>query len=138
MTGRPATGDPQARAPSLLIVEDDWFIATDIRAIATEAGYLVVAMASSADEAVAAALAHRPDLALLDIRLVGERDGIDAALEIRRHLETAILMVTAHEDEALRRRLAPAAPRGWLLKPFSQPQLLAAIKAALEPCAATP
>ncbi len=121
-----------SRPASLLIVEDDWFIAMDIRNVVAAAGYRVPEIATTADEAVAAAVAGRPDLVLMDIRLVGARDGIDAALTIRERLDIPCLMVSAHQDARLQARVAAARPRGWLMKPFSDQQLLAAINAALQ------
>src|SRR5262245_2460379 len=69
------------RAIRILIVEDEVFVAMDAEAILTSAGYEIVATAASADDAVAKAGRLAPDLVLMDIRLNGARDGIDAALE---------------------------------------------------------
>lgn len=122
-----------ARPAAILIVEDDWFIASDIHNLVTAAGYHVIEIATTADEAVAAAVAGRPDLVLMDIRLVGPKDGIDAALAIRERVDIPCLMVSAHQHAQLQARAAPARPRGWLMKPFSDRQLLAAIDSALQP-----
>lgn len=124
-----ATG---SRPAAILIVEDDWFIAADIQNLVTAAGYRVIDIATTADEAVAAAVAGRPDLVLMDIRLVGAKDGIDAALAIRERVDIPCLMVSAHQDAQLEARAGPARPRGWLMKPFSRQQLLAAIDTALK------
>jgi two-component system, response regulator PdtaR len=123
----------RALPAAILIVEDDWFIASDIHDLVTAAGYRVLEIATTADEAVAAAVAGRPDLVLMDIRLVGPKDGIDAALAIRERVDIPCLMVSAHQNAQLRARAAPARLRGWLMKPFSDRQLLAAIESALQP-----
>ena len=120
-----------AELGAFLIVEDDWFIAMDIQDLVVAAGYRVTEIATTADEAVAAALADRPDLVLMDIRLVGPKDGIDAALDIRDRVDSPCLLVSAHRDARLQARAAAARPRGWLMKPFSNQQLLAAIEDAL-------
>jgi two-component system, response regulator PdtaR len=120
-----------ASPAAILIVEDDWFIAMDIQDLVVAAGYRVTDIATTADEAVAAALADRPDLVLMDIRLLGPKDGIDAALVIRDRVDSPCLLVSAHQDAQLEARAAAAKPRGWLMKPFSNQQLLAAIEAAL-------
>jgi two-component system, response regulator PdtaR len=122
-----ARADPRP----ILIVEDDWFIAMDIQDLVVAAGYRVTEIATTADEAVAAALADRHDLVLMDIRLLGPKDGIDAALAIRDRAGSPCLLVSAHHDARLQARAAAARPRGWLMKPFSNQQLLAAIEAAL-------
>ena len=128
-----SSADPARAEPAaILIVEDDFFIATDIQHLVTAAGYRVTEIATTADDAVAAAVAGRPDLVLMDIRLVGPRDGIDAALAIRERVDIPCLMVSAHQDAQLRTRVGPARPRGWLMKPFSGQQLLAAIGTALK------
>jgi two-component system, response regulator PdtaR len=119
------------RGARLLVVEDDVFIGMEIEDILRTAGHDVLAIAVSADEAVAAALDARPDLILMDIRLLGPRDGIDAALEIRQRADIPAIFVSAHQDAAVRSRAEAARPLGWVPKPFSPPQLLAALEAAL-------
>lgn len=130
---RPTTDARAAAEPSprILIVEDEWIVAMEMEAVALSAGYEVVGVAATADEAVAAALGHKPDLVLMDIRLRGHRDGVDAALELRQRADIPCLFVSAHQDPGVRARAQAARPKGWLPKPFSRPQLLAAIKQAL-------
>jgi CheY-like chemotaxis protein len=129
-----ATPDERSAGPNrLLIVEDDWFIAMDIKALVEAAGHEVVGIATSAAEAVATAIEQLPDLVLMDIRLVGPSDGIEAAVAIRAQADLPCIIVSAHQDARLRARAASARPRGWVQKPFSGRQLLAAIEAALTP-----
>ncbi len=126
-----AAEDAAASPARLLVVEDDWFIGMEIESVAQGAHYEVVEIVTTAEEAVEAALAHRPELVLMDIRLAGARDGVDAALEIRRRAGIACLFVSAHGDAAVRARAEAARPAGWLAKPFSDSQLLGAIRDAL-------
>lgn len=125
------SGAALAGPASLLIVEDDWFIGAEIEAAAQAAGYRIVDIVATAERAVAAALEHLPDLALMDIRLAGARDGVDAALEIRRRADIPSLFVSAHQDPEVRLRAEAARPAGWLSKPFTDAQLLGAIRQAL-------
>jgi len=118
-------------AARILIVEDDWFAGTDMEAALQDAGYDVPELVTSADEAVAAAGDCEPDLVIMDVRLVGERDGVDAALEIARRFGIRSLFVSAYVDSALRTRAEPARPVGWLTKPISGEQLVAAVRNAL-------
>lgn len=134
---RPGSADPEAAAAPtaasarLLIVEDDWFIALEIEAVAQAAGHDVIGLVATADEAVELALARRPDLVLMDIRLAGPRDGIEAAIELRERADIPSLFVSAHQDPAIRAKAAPARPAGWLSKPFTEPQLNDAVTRAL-------
>ncbi|MEX0758129.1 MAG: response regulator [Tistlia sp.] len=123
--------DGPGHAARLLIVEDDWFIGQEIEAAALAANYAVVGIATSAEAAVQAALDQVPDLVLMDIRLAGTRDGVEAALEIRERADIPCLFVSAHRDEEVRGRAQAARPAGWLSKPFSDSQLLSAIRQAL-------
>lgn len=114
-----------------MIVEDEMFVAMDTEAIVTAAGHTVVQIAASADDAVAAATNDRPDLVLMDIRLIGPRDGIDAALEIKARFGLPIIFVTAHNDAATRQRAAQAAPLAIVTKPVAAADLVDAIRLAL-------
>lgn len=120
-----------AEPPRLLIVEDEWFIAVESEIILREAGYAVVGTAVTADEAVSLAERERPHLVLMDIRLRGARDGIEAAVEIRRRFGIGCIFATAHAEPSLRERGAAAEPFAWLVKPYSDRQLLAVVRDAL-------
>ncbi|MFW6076520.1 MAG: response regulator [Hyphomicrobiales bacterium] len=128
----PRTDADKDVAARILVVEDDWFAGTDMQATLQEAGYAVPDLVTSANEAVEAAGAGKPDLILMDVRLAGSRDGVDAALEIRRRFGIRCLFVTAYADSALRARAEAAYPIGWLTKPISGGALVAAVKGALE------
>ncbi|MBU2135814.1 MAG: response regulator [Alphaproteobacteria bacterium] len=117
-----AQGDdrPEADFPlgrRVLITEDNWLVAAEWRAALEDAGYEVVGMAASADEALELCREESPDLILMDIRLLGDRDGIEAAQEARRLYEIPSVFVSAHDDSDVRRRAAEARPLGWITKP---------------------
>lgn len=116
----------------ILIVEDDWFVSMEMEHILETDGHDVVGVASSGDEAMALAAQERPDLILMDIRLRGESDGVEAAIEIYRTLGIRCLFCSAHTDPGTIERAQVAKPVGWLAKPFSGPQLTEAIAAALD------
>ena len=116
----------------VLVVEDEYFVALAAEEALAAAGFEVVGVAATAEEAVEIARAERPDLVLMDIRLAGVRDGIDAAAEIRSGLGIPSLFATAHSDAATRARgEGAAAPMGWLTKPYAPTELAAAVAAAL-------
>src|SRR5262245_56043617 len=119
--------DTAARALRILIVEDEFFISLDTKALLQGLGHTVVAIAVSADEAVRVAEKERPDLVLMDIRLIGTRDGIDAAGEIHRRFDIPSIFVTANTDPVTRGRAQAIAPIGFLEKPLTEPRLRAGL-----------
>lgn len=118
--------------PTILVVEDDYLIAMQAETTLTDAGFALAGIAASADEAVALARMHRPVLALMDIRLVGRRDGVDAALELFRDHGIRCIFVTAHADQEVSQRAQPAQPLAWLQKPYTMTSLLDAVNKALD------
>jgi two-component system, response regulator PdtaR len=126
---RPGLSGPGG--PKLLIADDDYLVTIALAGGLRDAGFDVVGIASSAQEAIALAETRRPTLILMDIRLAGERDGIDAALEIFRALGIRCLFVTAHQDERTRARAECASPLGWLAKPYATETAVAMAKRAI-------
>jgi DNA-binding NarL/FixJ family response regulator len=118
--------------PTILVVEDDYLIAMQAEATLTDAGFVLAGIAASADEAIALARTHRPALALMDIRLVGRRDGVDAALELFRDHGIRCIFATAHADREVSQRAQPARPLAWLQKPYTMTSLVDAVNKALD------
>ena len=105
--------------------------------VACEAlGYDVVATAGTGPQAIRLASEHRPDLVLMDIRLQGPMDGVEAGREIRERFQVPIVFLTAYADESTVKRAKVAEPLGYLLKPFEDRQLHTAIAIALHKCKA--
>jgi two-component system, response regulator PdtaR len=115
----------------LLLVEDDFLISMEMERVLTDAAFVVVGIASSADEAVQMAREEEPDLAVMDIRLIGKRDGVDAAIEIFNETGIRCLFASAHNDADTRQRASDAQPLGWLSKPYSPEALVEAVRDAL-------
>jgi DNA-binding NarL/FixJ family response regulator len=122
------TGTRPAR---ILIVEDDYLAATEIETALREAGFEVVGVASSADESVRLVRSESPALVIMDVRLAGRSDGVDAALTIFRETGVRCIFATAHNDAHIRSRAQPAAPLGWLAKPYAPHSLIAMVRRAL-------
>lgn len=120
-----------AIGPRVLVVEDDYFIGTDLEYYLTEAGFAVVGVAASAEEAVAMAERESPQLAIMDIRLAGARDGIETAMDLADRLGIRSIFVTAHGDPQTRLRAAGAKPLAWLQKPYAPDTLIALIRNTL-------
>lgn len=124
-------GDKRHATPlRVLIVEDDYLAASDAEAGLIEAGFEVVGIAASAEEAVRLAKAERPNVTVMDIRLAGQRDGVDAAIELYRDLGLRSIFATAHHDQHIKARAQPAAPLGWLPKPYTTDALVTSVDRA--------
>lgn len=125
--------DDTDRGRGVLIVEDDFLIAMQTEIALADAGFLVIGVATTAEEALSLARAARPWLAVMDIRLSGRRDGIDAAGDLFRELGIRCVFATAHDDQQTRARAAPYAPLGWLAKPYTTASLVAVVREAASP-----
>jgi DNA-binding NarL/FixJ family response regulator len=117
--------------PRILIVEDDYLVALQFENALTEAGYDVVDIASTADEAVQLVPDHHPELVLMDVRLAGPRDGIQAAAEILDRFGIRSIFVSAFSDPTTRARADQTKPIAWLAKPVAAQKLVTTVKAAL-------
>jgi DNA-binding NarL/FixJ family response regulator len=121
-----------AAAPRILVVEDDFFVALDVEHWMREAGYEVVGIAASADDAIALARDTRPDLAIVDIRILGPKDGVETAIDLYSQFGVRSVFASAQSDTLTRKRAQPAQPLGWLSKPYSGAELIALLRHALE------
>ncbi len=92
----------------------------------------MIGIAATGEEAIDLAEQQGPDLILMDIRLAGTFDCIDAATAIYTRLGIRSLYVTAHSDAGTRQRGEQANPLGWVSKPFSSHQLTTAVEMALK------
>jgi len=115
----------------IIVVEDEAIVAMDVAATLRRFGYDVAAVVDSGPAAIDAATRAAPDLILMDIRLGGPMDGIEAARKIREHLDLPVVFLTAHADEATVERSSDAAPYGYVLKPFDEGELRRAVELAL-------
>jgi two-component system, response regulator PdtaR len=120
--------DLDARRLRVLIVEDEFFIALDVENLLETLGHAVVGIAVTADEAVRIAEREQPDVALMDIRLIGARDGIDAAQEIFNRFGVPSLFVTANTDPQTRSRAQAVQPLGFLEKPVTVQRLKSGLR----------
>ena len=113
--------NPHSRSPRLriLIVEDHKIVSLGIEAVLLDAGHEVVASASSATEALKVATDHRPDLILMDIKLAGGTDGVEAAIQIRDQLGIPSIFFTGHVDADTRERASAASPLAIIDKSLS-------------------
>jgi signal transduction histidine kinase len=115
----------------ILVVEDERIVARDLQVRLTNLGYQLSGSASSKREAVDSARQSRPDLVLMDIRLNGAPDGIEAANELRAEFNLPVIYLTGHSDNATLSRARMTEPFGYILKPFENRELVAAIETAV-------
>ncbi len=115
----------------ILVVEDEGIVARETEYRLKDLGYTVCGIAASGAEAIRKAEQALPDVVLMDIMLKGEMDGIDAAEQIHSTLNIPVVYVTAHADENTVQRAKATEPMGYLLKPFNERELHAAIEIAI-------
>jgi AmiR/NasT family two-component response regulator len=114
----------------VVIAEDEAIIRLDLKEILTSAGYEVVGESGRGDEAVALVAEHRPDLAILDIKMPG-MDGLRAAREITSQYQVAVMLLTAFSQRDLIEEARDAGVAAYLVKPFQARELLPAVAGVL-------
>ena len=115
----------------ILIVEDEALTVLALKRDLAELGYEVAADASTAADALRAAEDNRADLVLMDIQLDGGISGVAAAAAIRGNLDVPVVFLTAHASTETLARAVESGAFGYLLKPYTAPELKAAIEIAL-------
>ncbi len=116
--------------PRIVIADDEAIIRLDLKEILEEAGYDVVAETGRGDEAISLVAEHKPDLAILDIKMPG-LDGISAARSILAEQSTAVLLLTAFSQRDLIQDAREAGVAAYLVKPFRKAELIPAIEGVL-------
>jgi response regulator NasT len=121
---------PAGRKPKAIVCEDEAVTSLRLAEQLEELGYEVVSRPGTGEEAVQAALTHRPSLILMDIRMPG-MDGLEASTKIRESLDAAIVVITAHISDEFIEQAVQAGVEGYLIKPVSPAQLRVAIALSL-------
>src|SRR5258708_6206021 len=106
----------------IVVVEDERVVARDIQHQLTRIGHTVVGVTPSGEDAVRLALESHPDLVLMDIRLEGALDGVDAAQQIRDRCQVPVVYLTAYADDETLRRARPSAAFRCLPQPLADLQ----------------
>jgi response regulator NasT len=123
------TASPMTAKPLALLAEDETIIRLDVCKILERAGYEVVAQARDGEEAVELARQFEPDIAIMDMKMP-KLDGIEAARRIIQERPIPIVMLTAYGKRELVARAVEAGVFGYLVKPFQERDLIAAITTA--------
>lgn len=106
------------RGKRVLIVEDEGIPALELESELEGMGFIVVGTARSGERAVEKALETMPDVVLMDIRLRGAMDGIEAARKIQENSDIPVVYLTAYSDESTRQRASQTRLYWFLPKPF--------------------
>lgn len=120
----------KGRPLRIIIAEDEAVFALDLQNMVRDAGGEVAGVAIRGQDAITLAAALRPDVVLMDVHLMGDMDGIEAARAIRGLRGTAVVFVTAHGDPDTLRRMFEVVPSTPVIKPISEVQLREAIMRA--------
>jgi DNA-binding LytR/AlgR family response regulator len=115
----------------VLIVEDQVLISKSIEAMITDHGMEVIGICKTGEEAVALAAKRTPDIVIMDIRLQGKIDGIQAAKELQLNERIPIIYLSDYIDKGTVRRAKETRPANYLSKPFTEQDLLRALDIAI-------
>jgi len=115
----------------ILIVEDEMLAAIGLRDIFEELGYDVCTLAASGKQAIDIAEREHPDVVLMDIKLPGGMNGIEAAQQIHSRFGIPFAYITGYEDPEIKERANATDPIGFFLKPLNCQKIQAAIDEAL-------
>ena len=121
----------EIRSARLLIVEDDVLLVSSLEELLSDSGFEVVGAVGSASTALSLAEERRPELALIDIRLVGPIDGIELARQLRNRFQVPAIFLSGFADPETRERALLAQPLGFLRKPYRASQVFNTIQRAL-------
>jgi len=115
----------------ILVVEDEAIIAMDIQSILRKMGFGQAEVVHSGEESIQKVAAGRPHLVIMDIKLKGKLDGIQAAHEIFYQYNVPVVYITAFGDEGTLKRANGTARYGFITKPFEETDLQSTIQNAL-------
>jgi response regulator of citrate/malate metabolism len=115
----------------VLIVEDEFLIASIFEAQIGDMGITVCGIADTADQAVALAREHRPALVLMDVRLKGDKDGVDAAIAIHDSVGSKVIFITGSREPANIQRMQLDHSIAVLFKPIHGRALQNAVESGL-------
>ncbi len=115
----------------VLIVEDESIVAYNLEAILESFGYTISGVVASGSEVMGFVKESRPDVVLMDIVLEGEMDGIEVARRMQTVFDIPVVYMTGYADEETLERAKKTEPFGYVVKPFGEREIHAAIQMAL-------
>lgn len=123
--------EPKMDRVRILVVEDEGIMAKDIQRQLEGLGYEVPGVSATGQQALQIVANTLPDLILMDIKLKGDMDGIEAAKQIHTQFDIPVVYATAYADEKTLTRAKETRSFGYLLKPFDKKELYSIIEIAL-------
>lgn len=114
----------------ILITEDERIIAEDIRQTLLKYGHDIVGVAASGEEAITLVEDKCPDIILMDIMLAGDLNGIETVRYLNDRFQIPVIYLTAYADETTMKEAFDTDPVAFILKPFKDKQLFAAVEMA--------
>ncbi|HQV54315.1 MAG: response regulator transcription factor [Chitinophagaceae bacterium] len=115
----------------VLIVEDEPLIAEGIKLHLSGSSFVVSCMAYDPDDAIQAIQSNDLDIAILDINLEADKDGIDIAKYILANNPFPFIYLTSYSDSHTMERAKETSPAGFIVKPFNKKTLLATLEIAV-------
>lgn len=115
----------------ILIVEDEAATSLDLEQRLTGWGYTTLGPLSRGERVLAAVAAEQPDLALMDIQLAGEMDGIATAAELKARWGIPVVYLSAFASDPILKRAEATSPLGYVVKPFTELELQATVRMAI-------
>ncbi len=112
----------------VLVVEDEAMTAMYMKTILQHAGFNVVRTVSTGEKAVRYALELKPDIILMDIRLAGKMNGLDAVSEIRSESGIPVIFMSGYSDDDIKSSAARLNPVAYLTKPVNSEELISIIR----------
>lgn len=117
---------------SVLIIEDEMIHGMLLRSSIENNGYRVLDVVSRGEDAVIAAIDHRPDLIISDILLKGKITGVDAIEQILNHFNPPFIFLTALNDSKIMTQAAETSPSAIINKPYDMKHLIETIDSLLK------
>ena len=115
----------------ILIVEDEILTARMLQRKVEKMNYHVLGPVASGDKALSIAIEENPSIVLMDINLLGKKDGINSAKDICANISTNIIFITGYDDKELKMKAMDIEPAGYLVKPVNINQLFKLISKTL-------
>ena len=116
---------------NILVVEDESIVALDLKRCLQGMGYHVPQVVTAGEKALEVVKNQKPDLVLMDIRLHGKMNGIEAAKVIHSLYDIPVVYLTAYADDQTLQQATAALPYGYLVKPFEARELKTTIEVAI-------